>query len=92
LALTPVQVITPATPDQLAAARRAGQKLVADYLPETITAPIAVVVPTGSDVGLMLYDGRRGQPVGKSVYHLRQLPRPRSWLLLDSQPAIFLLE
>ena len=92
LALAPVKAITPATPEQLAAARRAGQKLVADYLPETITAPIAVAVPNGSDVGLMLYDGRRGQPVGKSVYHLHQLPRQRSWLLIDSQPAIFLLE
>ena len=92
LPATEVQSVQPATSEQMAEALRAGQLRVAQYKPETITTRIAIPLETTSGTRLMIFDGAQGKLIGKNTYSLSYRPAHRSWILLESQPAIVLSE
>lgn len=91
-AAQPVRILgtTPSVPEQVAVAQELAELLVDRYDPKTITASIAVRVPTEKGVGLMLYDGRTGKVTDKKVYTIGFVPFPKSWIDLDSKKAIYL--
>ncbi|HVU32270.1 MAG TPA: hypothetical protein VHE61_02475 [Opitutaceae bacterium] len=75
---------------QLEFARKHGHELVAPYRPESIDTLIIMPVPAGSQVGVMIFDGKRGELVNDQVYLLAFAPIPRTWIEVAGRKGIFI--
>ncbi len=85
-----VRSTQPATSEQTTYARKHGRQIVADYRPDTITAPIILPVPAGADVAVMLFDGRNGELLNEQVYLLDFAPMARDWVELAGHRGVYL--
>lgn len=79
-----------ATPDQVAYALIAAELLLKPYPAHGVTALIAVRVPAGEDVGLMLYDGKSRSLVGRDVFLVTAPPQSRTWHQLAGRNVVYL--
>lgn len=79
-----------ATPEQVEYAKKHGRDLVAPYRPETIDTPIILPVPSGEAVGVMIFDGKRGELYNEQVYFLGFEPIPRTWVEVAGRKGIYL--
>lgn len=79
-----------ATPDQVAYALIAAELLLKPYPAHGVSALIAVRVPPGEHVGLMLYDGKSRSLVGRDVYLVTTPPQSRTWHRLADRNVVYL--
>lgn len=64
---------------------------VKGYKPETIENYVAIYVPLeGANGGLLLYDGKKGQFMGRNGVLINFVPMPKMWLGIGDQRAIFI--
>jgi hypothetical protein len=82
--LTPLEQRAP-TRQQEAQALRAGRALLAKFLPNTITVPVLVQLPSEKHFVYALYDGRKGGLASKNLVVLATPPMPRSWVEIDGR-------
>lgn len=87
-----VKSTLPATSAQIRYAKARGRKLFAPYRRDTIETLAIFDVPAGDEIGVMMFDGKRGVPVNDRVYILTQPPPTRTWLALDNRPGIYLAD
>ncbi len=79
-----------ASSEQVAYATKHGRDLVAPYRPDSITTLIVLPVPSGNDVGVMIFDGKRGELVNQQVYLLEYRPIARTFVELAGRKGVFL--
>ncbi|MBP8256624.1 MAG: hypothetical protein KAX37_04820 [Opitutaceae bacterium] len=79
-----------ATPDQVAYALIAGELLLKPYPVRGVSALLAVRVPAGDHVGLMLYDGQTRKLAGRDVFIVASPPQPRTWHRLADRNVVYL--
>ncbi|MBP7142980.1 MAG: hypothetical protein KBA71_13805 [Opitutaceae bacterium] len=79
-----------ATPDQVAYALIAGELLLKPYPSRGVSALLAVRVPAGEHVGLMLYDGQARKLAGRDVFIVTAPPQPRTWHRLANRNVVYL--
>jgi hypothetical protein len=80
-----------ATKEQEEYALARGRRLVANYRPDTISHLVAVYVPLDDHQGgLLMFNGRKGEIVGKKGPVMNFVPMPRSWLSLEDQLVVFI--
>ncbi len=79
-----------ATSEQIEYAKKHGRDLVAPYRAESIDTPIIMPVPAGDAVGVMIFDGKRGDLFNEQVYLLEFEPIPRTWIEVAGRKGIYL--
>lgn len=85
-----VQRTLPATAAQSALALEKAEKLLTNYVPESVKDCIAVRVPTDSGFGMMVYDGRKGALLDSRVHVFTYLPLNRAWFIIGGRPVIYI--
>jgi hypothetical protein len=85
-----VRGIVEATDQQRAAAESEVEDMKRRYDEKTISAMVAIRVPTASGYGLMLYDGKRAAFTNMSVFEIAFNPLKRTWLEIGGVRAFYL--
>ncbi len=79
-----------ATAEQVTYALIAGELLLKPYPSRGISALLAVRVPAGDRIGLMLYDGSARALASRDVFIVAHAPQPRTWQRLGNRNVVYL--
>lgn len=79
-----------ATAEQATYALIAGELLLKPYPSRGISALLAVRVPAGDRIGLMLYDGSARALASRDVFIVAHAPQPRTWQRLGNRNVVYL--
>jgi len=80
----------PASAEQSAYALISGQTLLKPYPSKGVSAVLAVRVPAGDAIGLMLFDGTARKLAGKEVFIVQTPPQPQAWHRLGGYNVVYL--
>ncbi len=86
----PIMGTFEASPQQVAGALVAGQKLLLPYDLQSVNSLIAVPVSEDAELALMIYDGQLRALADRRVWVLKDRPEPRSWLAVNRYKVIYL--
>lgn len=79
-----------ATTEQVTFALLAGGLLLKPYPSRGVSALLAVRVPAGDRIGLMLYDGATRTLASRDVFIVAHPPQPRTWQRLGNRNVVYL--
>lgn len=81
---------TPTAAQEARAKARLAQ-LVAPYKPETIRGLVAIYVPLeNDDIGLALFDARKGTMLGRTGVRTNFMPYPKMWMQIGEETVLFI--
>lgn len=85
-----VRTSQPATSEQKNHASKHGREITDPYRRDTINGYIVMPVPADNAIGVMIYDGKRGELMNGTVYLLEYRPLARTWVDVDGRVGVYL--